>query len=129
MNASKSTVIVARQFRGSRLYLTHAKACEFAWSNERGNALPVSVAAALRIIADVEAFERGSNAFAVNARGEVIKAGASIDESEEAALDAHLSIKRGQFCQLCADHYGPTDQGNGVCDEGKPVASPHRVQS
>jgi len=31
-------------------------------------------------------------------------------------------------CVLCAAHYGPTDQAHGVCDEGRPLASPHRVR-
>lgn len=27
-----------------------------------------------------------------------------------------------KYCELCAKHYGD----DGICDEGKPVASPHR---
>ena len=33
------------------------------------------------------------------------------------------------YCAACAAHYGPSDTARGACDEGKPVASPHRTAS
>jgi hypothetical protein len=69
-------VIVARQFRGSRIYLTSFKGpTEFVWSADRAKALPVSVDAAKRIVTSAQAYE--ADAYAIDAKGNVIVPAAS----------------------------------------------------
>lgn len=44
------------------------------------------------------------------------------DRAEIWARRKWVALYREKRCELCARHYGD----DGVCDEGKPVASPHR---
>jgi len=49
-----TTVVVARQFRNTRLFLTTAKPREFTWSANRVLAMPVSIAHVSRASATTE---------------------------------------------------------------------------
>lgn len=61
-----TTVVVARTFRNTRLYLTSSKPREFTWSANRQLAMAVSISVALRIMTECEDFEHGTDAFAID---------------------------------------------------------------
>lgn len=67
-----TTVVIARQFRNTRLFLTSAKKLEFTWSANRALAMPLSISVALRIMQECEDFARGTDAFAIDGNDCVI---------------------------------------------------------